>query len=135
MFTNVLPQVNVGSLALLFAVRQQINLKTSELRGHVWTRAIATAVVESEARSAGNSFGDDGKEDLSRSAIRQLARAEPDTARGHSASQIATLSRAATDLLIIAWTVAQIASGASVVTLAITILLIRRTFFSTPWPW
>ncbi|KAK4700102.1 hypothetical protein P7C70_g6147, partial [Phenoliferia sp. Uapishka_3] len=84
--------INLGSLGLLYTLRQSINFKLSELAGHVWTRQIGTIndeEAESESRTE-HVVGEgpvNGEEQLSRSQIRKIAKTETDVSRRGRAQQ------------------------------------------------
>ena len=126
-------QVNLGSLALLYRVREQITAKLDELAGHVWTKALATTdpVCDLEFDHSAPTAAE---ATLSRSGVRHLARTDGGP-RGDSARYLASLQRAQFDLLVIAQTVSNISLGGAVLTLALSILLARETFLTLPWPW
>ncbi|KAK4702459.1 hypothetical protein P7C70_g3759, partial [Phenoliferia sp. Uapishka_3] len=150
---SLLALINLGSLVLLFSVRRQISFKITELAGHLWTRAVENddaddwAIDSSPFEDTNFVSGQTSKYgpptiDIclaesagpTRSEIRKMAKLEAGGPRGESAKQIAALQRAERDLLILAWTIAQLAIGGTIIVLAISVLLGRKTYFNSSWP-
>lgn len=149
-FLNPLPvlcQINLGSLALLFTVRKQIFLKLGDLGRHMWMVDDGGEVTRTEERrvTMSDPLPDPAMVGVfapmsphvgapTRSGIRRLARDEGSNIRGNSARQIAALQRAERDLLITAWTIAQMAVGGLAFCLLIVYLLAREQYFTSSWP-
>lgn len=110
--------MNIGSLALLFAVRQQIRQRLHALRDHIWTRGNGTGASENLDLPI-----EPAHVRLSRSGVRELARLSGP--QGDNARYLASLQRVQFDLIVIASTVAQLSIGGGILTLSLAILLSR----------